>query len=307
MNIEYLFYFADIAATKSITKSATNCNMTQQGLSRIVKLLEAHYNVKLIVNCGNRIDLTLAGYDLVKYIEEIKDQYYAAEAMISNYRDAPEIKPVVTIFMTSLASHALAPISGMLSDTFANIRFVEKKHNTIFEKLEKDNNSFNCLYFISVPRKSNISKLIIDKGFVFDPCLTTETAVLCNKNSPYASKKIITETDIASLPIAYANNKTMWEEALERFSGKKPLNFPYACTNNHSFITSSVLAGKAIAFCTTIFSGIGQNDLIVIPLKKPFIIDYGILYCASCPLSPTIKVIAHYMKDMFKNVKYLDW
>ena len=61
MKIEYFKYLADIAITQSINQSAERCYISQQSLSRAVKLMEDEFGVELLERTYSGVRLTRAG------------------------------------------------------------------------------------------------------------------------------------------------------------------------------------------------------------------------------------------------------
>ena len=61
MNIDYLYYFMDVAKTKSITRAAKLNFISPQGMSRAMNELEKELGCQLLVRFSNKLELSEAG------------------------------------------------------------------------------------------------------------------------------------------------------------------------------------------------------------------------------------------------------
>lgn len=75
MNIRDLTSFQIIVKEKSLTKASKLLYMTPQGLSKVVKNLEAELNCKLLVRTVNGIELTESGQRLMEYAAKMTEDY----------------------------------------------------------------------------------------------------------------------------------------------------------------------------------------------------------------------------------------
>lgn len=75
MRLEQLQYLIHIAEVGSITKSAPDLYISQQGLSQAIQQLERELGVQLFERVGNRIVLTEAGEKTIEKAKEILNTY----------------------------------------------------------------------------------------------------------------------------------------------------------------------------------------------------------------------------------------
>ena len=71
MNIRQLSIFINVAKNLNVTKTAKEMYLAQPSVSQAIKELESEYNVKLFKRVKQRLILTEAGKDLVRYAKQI--------------------------------------------------------------------------------------------------------------------------------------------------------------------------------------------------------------------------------------------
>ncbi|MBQ8509111.1 MAG: LysR family transcriptional regulator [Clostridia bacterium] len=82
MTIRHLQIFKEVCAAGSITHAAEKLNMTQPAVSIAVRELESYYHTRLFDRIGRRICLTEAGSVLLRYAENLLDQFDEAEKVL---------------------------------------------------------------------------------------------------------------------------------------------------------------------------------------------------------------------------------
>ena len=84
MDLFQLTYFVEVAQKKSFTKASKSLHISQPSISKGIKALEDHWNVKLFNRNGKRVELTETGAWLLPRIESlIKDFSQLNEQMES--------------------------------------------------------------------------------------------------------------------------------------------------------------------------------------------------------------------------------
>lgn len=307
MNIEYLFYLTDIAKTKSISASASNCFMTQQGLSRIVRVMEEEFGVKLIMKSGAGIALTPAGEELVKYAEAIKEFYSIAIASVSSYgTDTSALRPFV-INMTVLSSFVLHHAVGHIQNKYRNVLFHERSHNEIFRMLRDQPDWNNQLFFVSIPRGSDFLGTLSEMGVAFRKMYECYPMALVGRNSPYANKKVITARELSELPLAYYKDDVMQNVTMKMLLKNERPKELSLYTTNLALIRETVRNGSAISFCTSKFACNVEDVLVPIPLEKTVTIDFGVVQPVTEEISPFASNLADLLEKLLSSVNYLEF
>ncbi|MFZ5966156.1 MAG: LysR substrate-binding domain-containing protein [Bacillota bacterium] len=75
MRIEYLKYFNEVAATRSISKVANNFHISQPALSQQIQKLEEMLGHKLLIRSNKGVELTEAGHIVEKYARNLIKAY----------------------------------------------------------------------------------------------------------------------------------------------------------------------------------------------------------------------------------------
>ena len=83
MELRHLRYFVSVAEAASVSKAALRVNICQPALSRQIRDLETELGVRLFDRLGRRIQLTVAGEDLLKGSRDVLAQ---AESLVERAR-----------------------------------------------------------------------------------------------------------------------------------------------------------------------------------------------------------------------------
>ncbi len=81
-----LLTFITVSETKNYTEAAKLLNLTQPAVSQQIKQLEEEYKVKLFARVGHDLQLTNAGYTMLKYSKRIQSVYSDLERKINSKR-----------------------------------------------------------------------------------------------------------------------------------------------------------------------------------------------------------------------------
>ncbi len=303
MNIEYLFYFADIAKTHSITKSAVNCNLSQQGMSRVVKQLESHYNVKLIKKQGNKTELTGAGEELVTYIELIRGIYEQAELKIRTRGFDLVPTANVTIYLTSLATKALANIYEPLADRWRGLKALDCTYEEMFSALEQDSGLDSTLFLAAIVRGGKTDKKIRDLGLKFTICLTTEPTIFIPKESPLSSKLSISRAELRKFPIIFVDNEPTREVMCAVLGcGDEHLK-DYSPIHTSSVVLAKVAAQQGQGVKLNVIGTDEIEGCDRLPLKQPVKVDIGFVHRPDIPIEGAAKNIMEDIRRLIQEMR----
>ncbi|QUY51066.1 LysR family transcriptional regulator [Serratia plymuthica] len=103
-----LRFFLSVARTHSLTKTASELNVSQSTVSRRIEAIEASLRTHLFVRHQTGYFLTDAGQDVVKYAEEVEEKVLLLESNISG----SDLRPAGTVRLATpvtLASHLIIP------------------------------------------------------------------------------------------------------------------------------------------------------------------------------------------------------
>src|SRR5665647_211455 len=82
LTLRHLKIFVMVCEMNSITKAAEKCYLAQPAVSRAIKELEDHYEIKLFDRISRRLYLTEAGKNLLSYARPIVDLFDEMETKI---------------------------------------------------------------------------------------------------------------------------------------------------------------------------------------------------------------------------------
>lgn len=84
MNLKHLKAFAEIADTKHFGRAAINLNMTQSGLSQMIKVLEKSLGTQLIVRTTRSVELTDIGLSFYENCLDLIQAHRLADERMAN-------------------------------------------------------------------------------------------------------------------------------------------------------------------------------------------------------------------------------
>jgi DNA-binding transcriptional LysR family regulator len=103
-----LRFFLTVARTRSLTKTASELNVSQSTVSRRISALETSLHTRLFVHHQTGYFLTDAGHDVLKYAEEVESKVLSLENRASG-RDLIPAGTVRLATAETLATHLIIP------------------------------------------------------------------------------------------------------------------------------------------------------------------------------------------------------
>ena len=187
MNIDYLYYFMDVAKTKSITRAAKLNFISPQGMSRAMNELEKELGCQLLVRFSNKLEhleqnesrsimLECQNVAMLAFLtREAKDYVIASDAI--HFRECQNMQIRYDLLMSAEASDP-APTIGLMC-------FFRQNHGSSLDGI------------------NDLEKA----GFQYRPFLRTYDKVLVNVKCDVAKKEKLTDADIVEKRIACTNTE----------------------------------------------------------------------------------------------------
>ncbi|KYH34021.1 HTH-type transcriptional regulator CysL [Clostridium tepidiprofundi DSM 19306] len=177
--------FLTVAKTKNFTRTADILHITQPAVSQHIKLLEHHYNVKLIYKNGRQMELTEEGKLLFNYALEMDRLSKMMESDIKNKSSI--IKKYYIGATLTIGGYILPEIIGKHKSIYKNIDIMLYVENTesIMDKLFNGNISLGLVEGPFDRNKVKYTKLKDD-----------ELVLAVSKNHPFAQKCCVTIEDV---------------------------------------------------------------------------------------------------------------
>ncbi|UII27472.1 LysR family transcriptional regulator [Fulvivirga maritima] len=183
--------FKTVAKRLNFTKAAQELSITQPAVTKHVKEIEQHFQVKLFDRNGTKIKLTPAGEMLLQYSEQIFDIYRNLEidlnALASKHGGRLKIGASTTV-----AQYVLPPVIAAFHQKFKDITITLDTGNT--EKIEQS------------LLEGNIDLGIIEgqskaAGIKYSPFLKDEIVLITNSQSALAKNSAITVDQLKEIPL----------------------------------------------------------------------------------------------------------
>lgn len=201
MNINYLKYFVDTANERSTGKAAKLNFVSQPAVSQGIKKLEEQLNLDLLVHKRNSIELTHAGFYVLKHSGEVFSSIKSFENKISNYQN--EVSGQLRIAVsTSIAKHFLLKKLNIFTKKYPKVDV-----SIIFGKTSEQINLVNL-------NKADFGITILDS-------VTKEMDITTLKNGHF----ILTGTKKAQDRLLMTESRIETNALLNKINSKKKESF----------------------------------------------------------------------------------
>ncbi|MBR6755496.1 MAG: LysR family transcriptional regulator [Peptococcaceae bacterium] len=307
MKIKHLYYFLVVKNTKSINKAAQKLFISQQHLSRIISSIEDEFHIKLFTRTPTGIELTEKGMFFSTYAEKIVNDYREMQSFF--YLDAlPVLEQkdnlqgncqIAFPFFFSLFLNDFIQEFDTLHPGI-NIRYYEDYGFPSAETL--------CnppILHVIVEHGEQIQSLLQqNKGLKSYYIGETSVSFCVNKNSPLASKPILTKEDID------AQKFTIYPQRVD-YTLFKNVDILFVSSNIHQHL-DSVIHNNSICFVPTyIRSGIEKlyPDVVLRSFELQYDVPIYVIYSDALTLTDADKAViqfaAQYMQKLSKSVNLL--
>ena len=197
MTFRQLMAFAAVARHLNITRAAKELRTSQPGLSKQLKTLQDHYDVRLFTRTGKRIELTEDGRELLNYIDPILIQLEKIEARFS--RDYKKTTPAELILggTYEVSATILPSLIAVFKKEFPNV-YVTLRSNTvtILERMLLNGEIEIALSSIA-PRSPELS---------VETCVPLNLVAFAAKKYPIAARTL-TPADLETVPLIVRDNR----------------------------------------------------------------------------------------------------
>lgn len=210
MDVRILKYFLAIASEESISKAATLLHLTQPTLSRQLRELEEELGTTLIIRGSRNITLTESGILLKKRAEEIMslmDKTYAELIL-------PDESISGDIYIGSAESDAIrliAQVAKKIHTDYPNIKYQLYSGNADDVKDRLESGLIDFGIFIAPSDISKYQSMTLP--------VTDTWALLMRRDSPLASKQVITPQDFEHIPVL-CSSRHLVQNLFEQWLGK---------------------------------------------------------------------------------------
>lgn len=224
MQIEYLYYLAEIANVGSFSKAAETLYMSQQRLSEIVARIEKDYNLKIFIRSKKGLSLTPQGDQFIQDITPLLNQYdYITKKYKNNPADSTNLKIVINQIVSDLFFENVLETFRLEYPT-KSISIIERE-NPLFI-LQEITDLKADLAITSLPPsifndKNSFKDLVIEDLFIDQLCC------LVPIDHPYAQQTGITLADVLKEPLILDSNNLTHDYFLDYYIRKNHLDPNY--------------------------------------------------------------------------------
>lgn len=133
MQLQYLYYFVEIARQKSISKASQLLYVSQPTLSMAIHALEKELNITVFIRSNKGVSLTTEGQQLYKYATEVLNQVSRMEQISA---DRPRKVLTVASCQNIVAlSSVIAQYYEALTEESAAIELLELRIDSVVKKV----------------------------------------------------------------------------------------------------------------------------------------------------------------------------
>lgn len=308
MQIEYLYYFLDVARTLSISQSAKELFISPQGLSQAIKSLEKEYNIELFARTKYGFVLTSEGEEFAVCAKEFLKSYerFLARSHSISPVKGGEMGDTLTIYTTALFS-----VSGIILDMFniflknmPNSKFLileQLPFDTIKSLIQDQNNSIGL---VNIPSYA-LEEFRLPEGFSYDYLLEISMVANVSPNSVYASKKFFTKQELAALPLS-CFNEPLIVECIRFMLGQYGEPNIVLRSSNVPLSQGMGFSQDIINLSVNLIRNFPQNNRVMIPVRDTLKLAIILLYRESQKGTPLMKTVISLIKSyLLENYPHL--
>ncbi|MCU6713680.1 LysR substrate-binding domain-containing protein [Megasphaera butyrica] len=297
MDLFQLTYFVEVAHKKSFTKASKALHISQPSISKGIKALEEHWNIRLFDRKGKNVELTEMGAYLLPRIEGILNDFTA----LNEEMESPQLLNAGKLTVgvpPMIASSLISPFIG---------HFI-----TSYPQIELELTEVGSLDIVSA-----IDDGLVQVGFVALP-ITTEMPydffifhrepleIVMPPDHRLAKARELTLDDIKDEPLVYYAPSFALNPYIHSFYQNIMAHPKIICqSNNWDLQIEMVIARMGIALLPrSICQRIPSGKAVHIPLVAPSIYwTLALIWKSKGFLSHPARTWVQSFKDYFKDVK----
>lgn len=217
MNIDYLYYFMDVAKTKSITRAAKLNFISPQGMSRAMNELEKELGCQLLVRFSNKLELSEAGEKIEPHISRTIESYSRLLdfATSESHLEQNESRSIMlecqnVAMLAFLTREAKDYVIASDAIHFRECQNTQIRYDLLMSAEASDPApTIGLVCFFRQNHGSSLDGIndLEKAGFQYRPFLRTYDKVLVNVKCDVAKKEKLTDADIVEKRIACTNTE----------------------------------------------------------------------------------------------------
>ncbi|WP_180994196.1 LysR family transcriptional regulator [Bacillus sp. Marseille-P3661] len=295
MNLSQFQFIYEVAKFGNITAAAQNLYVSQSAISQAITSLEEELGFQIFQRSRAGVVLTKEGRKIVEISKDILDKIQEIKN-ISKVQDTP---------LTEDLKVSLTP--GFINLTHDTLNFFKRDYpNMNIEISEKD-----TVYIIEDIRNKNIDLGLItlpktegklENDLAFKAMFSSPMVVCVNKNSPLASKTIISPIELFDQKIVLYTSRVILDfvdRLVEKYNGLNIL----LRSNKLDLVKKTVIEENCITVVSAAYADndptMKNGDIVQIGLTgfTQDYITYGWIYSKKHELSSTAKEFLRYISS----------
>ncbi len=283
MNLYHLKTFYFTAKYKSLTKAAEFLCITQPAVTKQIKQLQSHYNLKFLDIIGKKVILTDAGLNLYTIAERIFDMESQAEEAIKDFQEYNKGK-ISILASESFGSYHIPYIIRDFKQTRPEIS-ISIQTATNKDIIESISELKEDIGFISAPVQN--PKISVHE------ILEDEIVLVASPNCKFTSTQELNLLDLEGKEIIMHEQGSVIRKVVDAFLKKNKIDMcmKYEISNSEA-IKKLVENNMGIAFLTKsiVHKEIKSGELVAIPVPdKNFRRKYYMIYHSEKYFSKPLK------------------
>lgn len=241
MSDRRLQVFHTVAGVLSFTRAAELLNMTQPAVTHQIRQLEADFNTRLFDRENNRISLTRAGEEVLKYANQIIDLYGDMHESVKSLTG--DQSGLVTLgASTTIAEYMLPGLLGEFRQNFPDVQVRLRVANT------------DAIVHMVADNTIDLGVVegdVSNQYLLIEDCLADELRVIMPPDHVLASKAAIEPADLIAHPFIFREDGSGTRSVIANFLqahalSEDDLNQPFELGSTEA-IKGAVQAGMGIS------------------------------------------------------------
>ena len=303
MTLKQLEYVVTVADTGNITEAAKRLFISQPSLTNAIHEIEKEFGITLFSRSNKGIELTSDGDEFLGYARQVLEQ----TALISErYAGVSTGKQRFSVSSQhySFVVEAFVELLKKYGGEKYEFHMRETQTYDIIDDVSHLRSEIGILY-LNKFNEIIIKKTLRDNGLSFEPLFTAKPHVFVGKNSPLASKKILTTKDLTPYPrLSYEqgthNSFYFSEEILSTLDSDKEL---IVCDRATLFNMLIGLNGYTI--CSGVINEeLNGPNIVAKPLKVDDYMEIGYILPTAIRPSHLTSNFIEILKERLPHIPY---
>jgi len=241
MSDRRLQVFHTVAGVLSFTQAAEKLNMTQPAVTHQIRQLEADFNTRLFDRENNRINLTLAGEEVLSYANRIIELYGEMHESVKSITG--NTSGLVTLgASTTIAEYMLPDLLGGFQKKFPDVQVRLRVANTDAVVNMVADNTIDL---------GVVEGVVNNQYLLVEDCQADELRVIVPPDHPLASQSSVKPKDLLNHPFVFREGGSGTRSVVAQFLEshglhEDQLNQPFELGSTEA-IKGAVQAGMGIS------------------------------------------------------------